>query len=228
MGFIGGLAFWLTQEKPPYDCGQVCADLASLSKSNPHCLRARCLEACNKRQLDGVCLRRTIHDIGGGDLGLESWRTCLASSDVGVDVLRRCTRSRDAQEKVNTVYDNVVFAFDKTRKDPGRACSLPKISICIPADSSCSQNVDEEPQEWNRLALHAMGSLKNDTDAFRYCLQADGEGKDARFTVSAYGDLDCDGIYSTYQRVGRFDEYARDDECVIDSPGIDRLDHENE
>tara|TARA_B100000029_G_scaffold104513_1_gene95057 strand:- start:244 stop:765 length:522 start_codon:yes stop_codon:yes gene_type:complete len=173
-------------------------------------------------------MQRTIQAIGVGELAQESWKTCLSSPDVGADVLSRCRRSRDAQEKVNTVYDNLVFAFDKTRKSPGKPCALPRISICIPAESNCRANVEEEPQEWNRLARHAMGALQNNTDAFRYCLQADGEGAKAKFTVSAYGDLDCDGIFSTYQRVGRFDEYARDDQCVIDSPGMDRLDHENE
>ena len=35
-----------------------------------------------------------------------------------------------------------------------------------------------------------------------YEIESKGLGSEAMFTVSAYGDLDCDGTMSTYRRVG--------------------------
>ena len=38
---------------------------------------------------------------------------------------------------------------------------------------------------------------------------------DAHFEVSAYGDLDCDGVYSTFRFTGQGDPDSRHDDCVL-------------
>ena len=38
---------------------------------------------------------------------------------------------------------------------------------------------------------------------------------DAGFTVTAYGDLDCDGVQSTFQRMGFGDPNANFAECSL-------------
>ena len=56
---------------------------------------------------------------------------------------------------------------------------------------------------WETLSFQPHGQL------FAYEFISSGSKRDARFTVRAVGDLDCDGVYSTFEQVG-----------IIDSEGM--------
>jgi hypothetical protein len=51
-----------------------------------------------------------------------------------------------------------------------------------------------------------------------------GIGTDSAFTASAYGDLDCDSIYSTFQRYGAVSTTTGD----VQASGAAFVDHEIE
>lgn len=50
--------------------------------------------------------------------------------------------------------------------------------------------------------FQALGFRLNEPFRFQYQFVAEGTGNEARFTARAVGDLDCDGLYSTYERTG--------------------------
>ena len=55
-----------------------------------------------------------------------------------------------------------------------------------------------------------------------------GTGADAKFTVAAYADLDCDGVYSTFERYGYGDETATRGECSMKGSSAFYKDNETE
>ena len=56
------------------------------------------------------------------------------------------------------------------------------------------------------ITIRAWGELEFDIDEkhrFHYQFDSSGTGDDAQFTASAFGDIDCDGVYSTWVRFGK-------------------------
>ncbi len=97
------------------------------------------------------------------------------------------------------------------------------------ASSCCDESVrlagtnlcDPAKMEWNRTLWHALGRFQlRDAHAFVYEYDASGYFGDAAFTVSAYADLDCDGVISTYRFVGKGDPDASPDNCVLKTTPI--------
>jgi hypothetical protein len=84
-------------------------------------------------------------------------------------------------------------------------------SPATPAKGACCGQPGDQcnPQRyaeaWMTPAWSALNFSQDDPFRFSYEFVSAGVGKDAIFTVSAYGDLDCDGDYSTFLRAGRID-----------------------
>ena len=53
-------------------------------------------------------------------------------------------------------------------------------------------------------------------------------GADARFTAAAYADLDCDGVFSTFERYGYGDENATASDCSMKGSSAFYRDKETE
>lgn len=51
----------------------------------------------------------------------------------------------------------------------------------------------------------AMGFHVGEVFRYQYQVISSGRGPRAGFTIRAHGDLDCDGVYSTYERTGKLD-----------------------
>jgi hypothetical protein len=69
----------------------------------------------------------------------------------------------------------------------------------------------------------------NYSHLFMYEFASNGKsGAAARFTASAYADLDCDGIFSTFERHGFGDESSTSAECVIKGSAAFYQDKETE
>ena len=92
------------------------------------------------------------------------------------------------------------------------------------AASCCDERVrlagttlcDPKKIEWNRTLWRTLGRFElRDPHAFIYEYEASGTFGDARFVISAYADLDCDGVISTYRFSGKGDPNATKDNCVL-------------
>ena len=68
----------------------------------------------------------------------------------------------------------------------------------------------------------------NDSHYFKYAVDSDGVLGDAKFTASAYADLDCDGVYSTFQRIGFGDPEATRAECSVQGSAAFYVEQETE
>ena len=86
--------------------------------------------------------------------------------------------------------------------------------VTLPADTgitpplqaiatACAQNfgvLNTQPILWDTPEWRDLDFILYDQHRFVYRLESEGEGETLRTTTTAWGDLDCDGVYSTWYR----------------------------
>ena len=84
---------------------------------------------------------------------------------------------------------------DKHAFPPGSAGPTPPLgACCAQAGKKCAP----DPKLWTGSPWKELQFQMDDPGYFSYTYASDG----ASFTVTAHGDLDCDGVYSTFELVG--------------------------
>jgi hypothetical protein len=85
---------------------------------------------------------------------------------------------------------------------PGLGLTTPQEPLCCgnPGDRCPSSGATYSDPIWEALSF-----IPRDPHYFRPMYTVSGVATAALFTGATYGDLDCDGIYSTFQRVGAVD-----------------------
>ncbi|MFH2007270.1 MAG: hypothetical protein ABI333_11835 [bacterium] len=58
---------------------------------------------------------------------------------------------------------------------------------------------------WRSPGWTGIGFSINEKFRYQYQVLSVGQGAGAKFTIRAHADLDCDGVYSTYERTGTID-----------------------
>lgn len=71
-------------------------------------------------------------------------------------------------------------------------------ACCAAAGKKCAPN----PGLWTDASWQALKFSMDDPHYYSYTYIASGTDSTAHFTVRANGDLDCDGVYSTFEMVG--------------------------
>jgi type IV pilus assembly protein PilA len=80
-------------------------------------------------------------------------------------------------------------------------------SCCGAAGDKCDPNIDRTI--WDTDGWNALKFSMDDPHYFWYSYDADGTDVASQFTARANGNLDCDGVYSTYEMVGRVNSLDR-------------------
>ena len=89
------------------------------------------------------------------------------------------------------------------------------LSCCDPAVTDGNGHCAPQKVEWNRSLWSALRWQMLEPHQFVYEYKASGTFGEATMQVSAYGDQDCDGIYSTFRFVGKGSSQAKSDDCVL-------------
>lgn len=76
------------------------------------------------------------------------------------------------------------------------------------------------PEQFDHPVFKALGFSPTAPARHQFQFVAEGTGTDARFTARAVGDLDCDGVYSTFEKTGRVNA----DGIVELAPGLFKRD----
>lgn len=132
----------------------------------------------------------------------------------------RRAKTTEAIDNLDKLYKGaaVYFTVPRVNPDGTRApCAFPPTTELAPAGSPCDHPDDRyplAPEAWAGPTWAALSFEVNDPHYFRYRFESSGTGADAQFTASAYGDLDCDGVWSTFQRVGT--GTVDDGDCSLD------------
>lgn len=90
-------------------------------------------------------------------------------------------------------------------------------SCCDPSVNDGSGRCDPKKIEWNRSMWKTLKFELDEPHWFVYEYKASGTLANATLEVSAYGDADCDGHYSTFRFSHHGDAGARADNCVLDT-----------
>jgi hypothetical protein len=84
-----------------------------------------------------------------------------------------------------------------------------------PNDIPCGQMHTPDAEDWENPTWQELDFDMIDPHWYSYQFDAEGYGPGARFTVSAFGDLDCDQDYSTFVRIGTVTATGRVDVSEI-------------
>jgi hypothetical protein len=83
--------------------------------------------------------------------------------------------------------------------------------VCV---DGVSRDYPADPEAFSHPVFQALKFQKAEPFRYQYQFVSAGEGSAARFTARAIGDLDCDGVYSTFEKTGRV---GSDGEVVVDA-----------
>ena len=129
---------------------------------------------------------------------------------------RAVRRSKTSEAVVNLrrIFDGAVTSYQADGVTRDGVVEPPKFPLSTPAspaeNSCCEQNPGAVrctggAGPFKHLSWHKLGFAISDPHFYWYTFQSEGEGSGARFTARANGNLDCDGVYSTYERLGYVD-----------------------
>jgi len=118
----------------------------------------------------------------------------------------RRAKTTEAIDQMDKIYKGAMMYATEPRVDgTGTAlqpCQFPPSAkasgkrCCEYPDGKCPV----EPSEWEGPTWSALKFQMLDPHYYRYEFTSEGTGTEAKATVTAYGDLDCDGIESTFAR----------------------------
>lgn len=83
------------------------------------------------------------------------------------------------------------------------ARTFPPSAPLTPSRVPPGQRLADPPDSWNQPTWRTLGFSLSEPHFFAYEYRSDGVESAAGFTARALGDLDGNGIYSTYERAGR-------------------------
>lgn len=81
----------------------------------------------------------------------------------------------------------------------------------VDKDNCC----DVDTVQWVSDIWSVLNFQMNDQYYFGYEFEFSGTGKDAKFMVSVYADLDCDGVLSIFCRFGSGDSDDKGYDCFM-------------
>ena len=86
------------------------------------------------------------------------------------------------------------------------ALRFPASAPLTPAHTACQGGERTKhvptPEMWNHPTWRALNFIVDYPSLYQYEYLSDGKS----FTARAVGDLNCDGVFSTFERVGRIDD----------------------
>jgi hypothetical protein len=107
-----------------------------------------------------------------------------------------------AVTNVKKIFDGARAFYEAQRKFPESVDSSPKIGACCDQpDHTCKP----DPSLWKNPSWQALKFSVDGPDHYSYSFDSTGAGPDAVFAAHVFGDLDCDGTYSTFEMVGSID-----------------------
>jgi hypothetical protein len=83
---------------------------------------------------------------------------------------------------------------------------VPPLGTCCSDGGRCQPRISY----WNEDVWIALQYSVDDPHYYSYEYKVDNKAKNPNFTVTAYGDLDCDGVYSTFSMYGEVNSIYSD------------------
>lgn len=163
---------------------------------------------------DGFLASRWTVDGRGLKLGEGPAMMAMAGILAAIAVpafMKYVRRSKTSEASMNSrrMFDGAAaYAASEHVGPDGKmlARHFPRSAPLTPATTACKdgQSVPHAPNpaQWETLPWQALGFSVSGPSYYQYEFVSDGKN----FTARALGDLDCDGVLSTFERVGTLDE----------------------
>lgn len=124
------------------------------------------------------------------------------------------SRITEAPPNLKKIFDGAKGYFERgavvDRVGVTQAHIFPGTVGVTPTTPCCNQDGDRcANSQWTDHTWQAVGFEISDPHYFVYRFDSEQVGVDARFTVGAHADLDCDGDMSTYERTATVDTELR-------------------
>jgi len=122
----------------------------------------------------------------------------------------RRTKTSEALMNLRKIFDGSVeyFSYDFTtrsgfqvkRRFPAPAAPTPGMRFCI--DNATGGRFKSNPTVWDAPTWRALSFGISDPHYYSYQYDSEGLEKASKFTARALGDLNCNLVFSTFERVG--------------------------
>ena len=139
----------------------------------------------------------------------------------------RRAKTTEAIDQIDKIYKgaSVYYMEPKINKLGTKLlCQFPGNQGVTPVNRQCCNEANDDdnddrcdsaPTIWTTDVWSSLKFQISDQHYYAYQFDSNGEVmQGAEFTVTAYGDLDCDDTYSTFQRMGFGDDQATESECT--------------
>jgi hypothetical protein len=116
---------------------------------------------------------------------------------------RRDSTTHEAEDNLRKLFDASIVYYDTTHFDgAGRELpgSFPQNAPLSPPAVPCGSANEPNTDDWNHPTWVALGFSISEPHYYSYRYESSGTRLDSQFTVYAIGDLDCDGVLSTFAR----------------------------
>jgi hypothetical protein len=124
------------------------------------------------------------------------------------DHLVRRAKTAEARLNLRRIAAGAVRFYEETKAGPdGQPLprSFPPSVGPTPGGSPCSEpghRFPGDPKAWEHPAWQTLGFSVSGPHYYRYTFLSEGTGESSRFTARANGDLDCNGVWSTFEIQG--------------------------
>ena len=155
----------------------------------------------------------------------------------------RRAKTTEAIDELDKIYKGAAYYYTAAHihsSGTKTVCQFPRDQGVTPINATCCADLggpdatndnrcDSDPWIWSDAQVWAALSFQiNDEHYFVYAFDSSGSLESAMFTASAHGDLDCDSVQSTFQRMGYGDPQANNAECAMYGSAAFFVDNETE
>ncbi len=122
-------------------------------------------------------------------------------------------KTAEATQNLRLIFDASVAYFErehKSRMGGTHRSQFPKSQWKTPRRRACKGRTPvrhaPDAELWDTPTWRALNFAIDDPSNYQYAFKSSGRDVQAAFTAYARGDLDCDKVFSTFERVGEIDE----------------------
>ena len=136
----------------------------------------------------------------------------------------RRAKTTEAIDEIDKIYKGAAYYYTAPHvaiTGSKLQCQFPAVQTLTPATRCCQNDTDTDGRcdtnmnLWNTPSWSALTFQVTDQVYYQYGFDWNGQIKSAaQATAWAQGDLDCDGTYSTFQRLIYGDPNATNTECA--------------
>ena len=125
----------------------------------------------------------------------------------------RRSKTSEATMNIRKLFDSSVSYYEQehaSRLGVIHERQFPDAVALTPGDTFCTGDVNAEkwiPKKtyWTNPSWQALNFALSDPHYYSYQYVSSGVNTSAKFTARAIGDLNCNGTFSTFERVGTVD-----------------------